>query len=470
MLQLITSNLFCCLVLTVITTIAAVAIWKVLITVFGKRKQYDLIYAWMKITLFVSIVPVVYLLDKVVYGCKMLIGTKNVLAKGYQMWYMFSGSSLTFVGGFLVAWLIGAAAALCRFLYYRSKLNGMLAFREKVRDQRVLDQFRKIKNQIGMTRSIALYECPCIVSPFSMTWRQHAVIIPEGSYTDKELQAIFTHELLHLKNKDYRKKQWITAACCFQWFNPLIWWFFCEMDRWCETACDCAAVKLLEGKISKRGYFVILLELVHKNDRKNKRFISSASDSKKEWTRRYFAVQEGQQVKHMKKGTMAVATVLLATLMSSTVYGAGLHMDNVNAQYALDTAVEYDEEYTSESYEETVETLTDEQMAAIKVDESTSVSNGARGLSDQEWELDAGDTIRSTFAYFTKGDTVRMAGLISPTNVEMKIGLLSNAGVIIYIDVTDQFAHTFTIPFTGLFAVFAQNIGSETATVNIIVQ
>lgn len=470
MLQLITSNLFCCLILIVVTTIAAVAIWKVLITVFRERKQYELIYAWMKITLFISIVPVVYLSDKVVYGWKTLTGVRNVLEKGQQMWYMYSGSYLGFVRIFLPVWLIGVAAVVCYFLYCKSRLNRMLAFREKVRDERVLDQFRKIKNQVGITSSITLYECPYIVSPFVQTWNQQTVIIPEGSYTDKTLQAMFTHELLHIKNKDYRKKQWVTAACCIQWFNPLIWWFFSEMDMWCEIACDCEAVKLLKGKISKRGYFIILLELVNQNGRKNKKLISSVSDSKKEWARRYFAVQEGQQVKHMKKGTMAVATVLLVTLMSSTVYGAGLQMDRVNAQYTLDAAVQYDEEYAGEECKEIIETLTEEQMAAIRVDEDAFGSTEARGLSDQVWDLDPGESIRSAFAYFTEGDTVRMVGLINPTDVEMKIGLLSISGVIIYIRVTDMFAHTFTIPFTGVFAIYAENLGSKTSTTNIYVQ
>lgn len=472
MLQLITSNLFWCLILTSVCFTMAIAIWKGLVRYFKKRDKFQLILGWMSVVLLFGTVPLVYLTDKLVYWLKSLAGVSEVMVKGRQMWYTFGSTLIPFVSIVLIIWLIGVAAAAVYFWIQKSELNRMLAFREKVRDERVLYWFEQTKAQLGITRKIGIYENALMTTPVTLTWDKQAVVIPKRDYSDRELQVMFSHELLHIRNKDYRKKQIATIACCIHWYNPMAWRFFAEMNKWCETDCDCSAVSFLAARdISAGEYFTVLLDLVHHCNKESIWFLSSESGDKEEWERRFSAVTGNLKVKDMKKLGVGITVVLLMVFITSTVYGAGLQVDKVNAQYALDTVVEYEEEYVPVTYEETVETLTDAQMAAIEVDENAviSTSNNLRALSGVTWTLDPGESLRGAYVYLHQGDTVPMTGFIDPDNVQMKIGLLCTDNTLTSIRATKEFAHTFTISKNGFYAIYAENMGSATATIRIFV-
>lgn len=474
MLRLITSNLVGCLILTSICFTMAIAIWKSLVAYFKRQEKIQLIIGWIGFVLILGIVPVVYLGDKAIYGMKYLVNTSIALAPGTQMWHTFSNSLMPFVYGFLIIWLIGTLAATGYFCIQKAKLNRVLAFRDKVSDERVLYWFEKTKTQLGITREINLYEDILMTTPATLTWDKQAVVIPKRYYTDRELQVMFTHELLHIRNKDYRKKQMSIMTCCIHWYNPMSWHFFKEMNKWCETGCDCEAVKFLATQnISVGEYFTILLDVVHRCNKESIWLTWSESGGKEEWERRFSAATGNLKVNDMKKTTVGIVTLALAISLSSTVYAAGLQVDKLNTEYALDTMVEYEEDYVSVTYEETVETLTEEQMAAIPVDETAVIpttDEAARDLSSVNWTLEAGGKLRGAYVYLHAGDTVDMAGLIDPDGVRVKVGLIcSSSGTLTSISTTTDFVHTFTISANGFYAIYAENLGTQTVTLKILV-
>lgn len=60
----------------------------------------------------------------------------------------------------------------------------------------------------------------------------------------------------------------------------------------------------------------------------------------------------------------------MALLLNNTAYVAGLQVDKLNAQLAMNNIVEAKEVNTTVAYEETTEYLSEEEMAVIPVDES----------------------------------------------------------------------------------------------------
>ncbi len=83
------------------------------------------------------------------------------------------------------------------------------------------------------------------------------VFIPE-SYEHTELEAIFHHELTHLKYFDILIR-WLTVSIrCVFWFNPLIWYSFKIMQQDSELVCDYRVVRHLNAGHRKQYAYTLL--------------------------------------------------------------------------------------------------------------------------------------------------------------------------------------------------------------------
>ncbi len=471
MLHLITNNIIGCLTLTLICSLTAIAIWDILIAIFKEKKKFGLIFGWMWMALIFTSIPVMYLLDKVKY-LPLIFDKSTALEIGHQMWYTYHDNFVKVISILLIVWLLGIIVKTGWFWIQKRQVDRMVALRDKVKDERVLEWFYRVKKEIGIRRSVTLYENQIIQSPVTMTWGKQAVMIPKRYYTDKELYIMFYHELLHIKNGDRIKKKLVILADCLFWFNPLMNHFKIRLIRWSETECDYKAVKLLEGVVTVGEYFTILLEIVQHSGRENMWLISSASGSKEEWERRFRLIDGSLNVRQMKNIVSVASVVLLMGLMSSTAYGATLQLDQWNAELAMsDRAREVEEVNTTETYEETTEYLTQEEMNTIIVDDSVVIpeADGQRGLSNVSWTINAGSKLRGAYVYLRQGDTVGMAGFLSPDDVQIKAGILCSDGSLTTIRATNQFVHTFNISWNGMYAIYVENMGTETVTVDIAI-
>jgi beta-lactamase regulating signal transducer with metallopeptidase domain len=87
--------------------------------------------------------------------------------------------------------------------------------------------------------------------------RKPFLVLPEV-FKDDELQAVFTHELMHYKYGDLYIN-WLQAILrCVHWFNPLVWLSFRQMRRDCELCCD-ERVLALAG-MDKKLYAQVLFK------------------------------------------------------------------------------------------------------------------------------------------------------------------------------------------------------------------
>ncbi len=467
MLRLITSNFATCLLLTAVSGAMAIAMWELLIAVLGKRKQFGMVFSWIPVALFCNVVPLAYLLGKGL----LWLNPGSEMPMGDGLWCVYGDATMKVIYISLMIWFVGLLIVIIHIIEEKYRLDRLVAWNEVVKDERIMASFERAKKKVGLKRHVTVYRNTLIHTPMTLTWHKQVILIPEQEYTDKELQVIFCHELLHIKSGDHRKKKWLSLIVCVFWFNPFVWRFYKQMNRWCETECDYKVTKLLEGQMSVNEYFLTLLDIVQHSSRNWFLFTSFASSSKEELERRFLIVEGSLRKKDMKKGTIAVTTVLLVSLMGSTVYAAGLQADEMIAQSAMDQVVEYEEVYVPAECEETTEYLTDAQMAAITVDDTVVIPEAdTRALSDVNWTVEAGQKTRGAFVYLSQGTKVTMAGLLNPNDVQIKVGLLCSDNALTTIRATSQFAHTFNISWSGFFAIYVENMGTETVTVRILVE
>ena len=79
---------------------------------------------------------------------------------------------------------------------------------------------------------------------YTFGWLRPVVVVPERSahWTRDAWRFALTHELVHLRRRDYLEQLFAEALCCAWWWNPLVWVARdrAELER--ERACDEATV------------------------------------------------------------------------------------------------------------------------------------------------------------------------------------------------------------------------------------
>lgn len=108
------------------------------------------------------------------------------------------------------------------------------------RDGRKL--FQALQQETGAA-NISLALCDAVPSPFVTGFFRPVLFLPKDGYTDSELEAIFRHELLHVRRHDLWYKLLLLTARSLHWFNPAVHWMARRAEKDLEISCDEAVVR-----------------------------------------------------------------------------------------------------------------------------------------------------------------------------------------------------------------------------------
>ncbi|MDO4355079.1 MAG: M56 family metallopeptidase [Clostridia bacterium] len=111
-------------------------------------------------------------------------------------------------------------------------------------------------------RRIQVRQSDRIGSPMTYGLLRPVILIPAlFDWGDaRRLDAVLTHEYVHIRHLDALRKLLMIAALCVHWFNPAVWLMFSLFNRDLELRCDERAVRLL-GYDHRRDYARALVEL-----------------------------------------------------------------------------------------------------------------------------------------------------------------------------------------------------------------
>lgn len=113
-----------------------------------------------------------------------------------------------------MVWFVGLLIVFIHMIREKYQLDKLVAWNEKIRDEHIKASFERAKKKVGLERHVAVYRNSRIHTPMTLTCHKQAILIPDQEYTDKELQVIFCHGLLHIKSGDHRKKKWLSLIVC----------------------------------------------------------------------------------------------------------------------------------------------------------------------------------------------------------------------------------------------------------------
>lgn len=103
-----------------------------------------------------------------------------------------------------------------------------------------------------------IYLCDDINTPFLFGIFKPRIYVPSNIH-GKELEFIVSHEMAHIKRRDYIAKPIGFVILAIHWFNPLVWLAYFLMCRDMEFACDEKVIRNL-GMECKKGYSETLLK------------------------------------------------------------------------------------------------------------------------------------------------------------------------------------------------------------------
>ncbi len=172
--------------------------------------------------------------------------------------YLFLG----LIWGFTAIVLIAAKGI--GYLVYRKRLKRF--FRPVIKADIFKEYNRCIQElhinyRIGLFphNKILLYTCPVIPSPISIGILKPVILLPDESYTNKEIYFILKHELIHILRRDSLIKLIQIIVLALNWYNPICYVMTRYLEEWCEASCD-EQVLLNATRTDRFGYGKLLLK------------------------------------------------------------------------------------------------------------------------------------------------------------------------------------------------------------------
>ncbi len=125
----------------------------------------------------------------------------------------------------LAIWALGFAAVLFRW-FLRS---------------RVLRSARRSASPLEMHGKMQILSTPALLEPGVFGIRRPVLLLPAGiteRLTSAQLEAIFAHELCHVRRRDNLAAAIHMLVEAIFWFHPLVWWLGARLVAERERACD----------------------------------------------------------------------------------------------------------------------------------------------------------------------------------------------------------------------------------------
>lgn len=135
-------------------------------------------------------------------------------------------------------WFLGALILLfVKVKQYYDSRRELFCVSVKSRDSTLLECVEKLQREQGCRCRIEVYETVEKKRTFTVGIIR-PVIFLQNQYTDRELEWILKHEIVHIARNDMITGIFLEAVCCLHWFNPLIYVLKQHFETVCENSCD----------------------------------------------------------------------------------------------------------------------------------------------------------------------------------------------------------------------------------------
>lgn len=292
------------------------------------------------------------------------------------------------------------------------------------------------------------------------------VILPYGTYTEEELELIYTHELTHYLQNLMKLKQRTMMAYTYHFFNPFVRWFGVKVNRWGEYACDNSAQIYVGGA---GYYFRTLLAMRPEYREATSMTQSNLVEKPSELEVRIIKIKRSDRDMSMKKKILAGLTMVTVFGISTiTVSAATIGIANAYVRLYDSSVVE-----TQDSMETQIaaDGMTEYIVAGLEagvIEEEGEVIEcyGARLAQAFEWEIKKNRSKKTPDFSATAGQKITVTVVSSPSDAEYHMGIIRPDGSRLYVPGKGTTAHEFSVLSDGKYSVYVQNLSDGTITLS----
>lgn len=238
---------------------------------------------------------------------------------------------LYYAGAF---WLLVAMSLFAvRAFRYGGYMRYIRASFHDISEDNILEQYAKIKHELGIKRRIPLYQSNLVKSPMLIGLFKPVIVIGEGCLHSEGLEHVFRHEMIHYRRFDIWYKWLVQLSMCVHWFNPLIYLISLRINRLCEFSCDEAVVEGLDIGERMKYCKAIINAAAFDGLYGNRAVSMTLCEEKKALKERLGAIIYNRK---KSKLTIVLSIALAAVLCSMSVFLGAYAMSGDTGRYEAD--------------------------------------------------------------------------------------------------------------------------------------
>lgn len=208
-------------------------------------------------------------------------------------------------------WITVAAVKIFSYiLSYKKSLVYLESISKPCGKLAVLNEFRCVKDELGIRRRIELRVSDTAPSPFLYGLARPKIVVPECALSGDGLRLILAHELIHYKRRDLFVKLLSNIVCSIHWFNPCVYLLRKSLFSACETYCDETVLKLFEFK-DKKDYGRLLISVIENSGAAFRICSTSMAAPRRELKRRLFKIATYKKASKTFRGLSGLCAVMV---------------------------------------------------------------------------------------------------------------------------------------------------------------
>lgn len=448
-------SIFLCLLFTMITGTIAYLFFIIICKINRVTKVMKSRYVLMKAVIVSFFIPAFFIFEVIQSredGC-----WTNTLFKVSPVLY-----NIVYI--VLTIWLIGVLIHLILLLHYiHIQILSLKTYSETDEYNACLEY---TKQKVGIKRRIRVYKGAYYESPCCYGVIRPGIYLPEISCTNKVIEHIFMHELLHHKNGDLLMLTIIRWLNLVYWFHPLFRKnrLLLKYRELMEDACDIDVCKRIDNY---KEYIQVLIQMILRTTDQKNNVPVFLSEGFEDVMRRIDNMEKYNSQKPMKRVFVTILSVIVFSGSSLAVFAAD---SGVSAGYEklYDTTWQGMEEEMNGNTENTLEevyeiAVPDESITIETVEDDMSAYSSFYVVN---YTISGNTEKRKSSSHALKaGDKVLVAVTVDPADKNVKIGFHMSNGYVRYITGSGDIYHTFTIYDDDNYTFFIQNNNSTSVEV-----
>jgi beta-lactamase regulating signal transducer with metallopeptidase domain len=224
----------------------------------------------------------------------------------------------------IIIWIIGAGIKIARgFLKERKVEQLLLLFSLEEENDTYNFIMDQVEHDLNIKKQkIKIWKTDFVTTPIVVGRKPSFILLPDLSFTEKELYYILEHERIHIEKRDTILLKMVTLLCSIFWWNPFFSLFQKEFSKLlelrvdgilCEKYSPMQQIEYMECILKVYKYQISLKDAT-KNRQKETRFLAFSRKNTSNLEKRIGYLME----KHSYLYSILISTVFIVIACFST--------------------------------------------------------------------------------------------------------------------------------------------------------